>query len=325
MKDIQWFSFDPVDTLFFRGAEPMAMGESHTATSLFPPPVRTLSGALRTAVLKQNGISIKRFYENDFGRKQGEQQVLETIGKAGDDAQNTPFQIIGPLLYEGSTVYMPAPLAWVADRSAVEKLSDKGVCELETQWMSSETSPLVPWPRQFTWARRSGYQTLEHFWTPVKTYPGSGAARLHVRHQNSFYSEEVRTGIALENRRNVRHGHLYSFKHHRLHAGVRILFGSTRPLPLADRGLLFVGAEQRFGQYQILKTEITLPTTPSQYEVALGPIECSLINHKDVFATSKPLKFGGWDLKKGFHKPLTSHYPPGTVFQHNQISNTLAI
>ena len=55
---MDWYKFNPVDTLFFRGAEPMIMGENHTVSHVFPPPAHTLSGALRTAVLIQNGISL---------------------------------------------------------------------------------------------------------------------------------------------------------------------------------------------------------------------------------------------------------------------------
>jgi CRISPR-associated protein Cmr3 len=33
----QWIEIDPLDTLFFRGSEPMVAGESHEVGSLFPP------------------------------------------------------------------------------------------------------------------------------------------------------------------------------------------------------------------------------------------------------------------------------------------------
>ena len=62
---MNWYSFEPADTLFFRGAEPMNIGENHTATANFPPPARTLEGALRTTILKQNKIPIDQYYDNN--------------------------------------------------------------------------------------------------------------------------------------------------------------------------------------------------------------------------------------------------------------------
>ena len=46
---MNWYDFTPQDTLFFRGAEPAVMGESHAASMIFPPPAHTIAGAMRTA------------------------------------------------------------------------------------------------------------------------------------------------------------------------------------------------------------------------------------------------------------------------------------
>ena len=43
-----WYSFEPSDTVFFRGSEPMEKGHDHTANSIFPPPIHTIAGAIRT-------------------------------------------------------------------------------------------------------------------------------------------------------------------------------------------------------------------------------------------------------------------------------------
>ena len=62
---MEWYKFFPVDTLYFKGADPMVMGENHTASYIFPPPAHTISGALRTAVLLQNGVSIKDYSSDE--------------------------------------------------------------------------------------------------------------------------------------------------------------------------------------------------------------------------------------------------------------------
>ena len=72
---MNWYSFEPADTIFFRGAEPMNIGENHTATANFPPPARTLEGALRAIILKQNKIPIDKYYNNDI-----DGELMEIIG-----------------------------------------------------------------------------------------------------------------------------------------------------------------------------------------------------------------------------------------------------
>jgi hypothetical protein len=60
---------------------------------------------------------------------------------------------------------------------------------------------------------------------------------------------ENRTGIELEeNQRQAKEGHLYSFTHFRLVAGVRIVFAVNMALPLPASGLLSLGGEKRFGR-----------------------------------------------------------------------------
>ena len=73
-----WYQFTPVDTLYFKGAEPMNLGENHTASHVFPPPAHTLSGALRTAVLVQNKISF-----DNYGNGRAPAEIYEAIGRQG--------------------------------------------------------------------------------------------------------------------------------------------------------------------------------------------------------------------------------------------------
>jgi len=89
----EWYRFEPQDTLFFRGAEPAVMGESHSASFNFPPPPQTMAGALRTAVLVQNDIGF-RDYKNGTCRA----EILAAIGKAGEES---PFGILGPFFSDG--------------------------------------------------------------------------------------------------------------------------------------------------------------------------------------------------------------------------------
>ena len=111
---MEWFKFAPVDTLFFRGAEPMDIGENHTTSHVFPPPTHTLSGALRTTVLIQKGVSFE-----DYGKGRAPAEIYESIGQAG---QAAPFTLIGPLFMIENDIYVPAPYSWF-----IEKDSDKKI------------------------------------------------------------------------------------------------------------------------------------------------------------------------------------------------------
>ncbi len=142
----KFYEFKPVDTLYFRGAEPMNMGQDHTSSSIFPPPAHTISGAIRTAYLKQHDIDFKdyahgsdvvRYVEdkqpngkdgvarnaatngnqsrNDIVEDSDDlRKIIEDIGEAGKPA---PFSVIGPLLKKGYEIYIPAPYSWYREKS----------------------------------------------------------------------------------------------------------------------------------------------------------------------------------------------------------------
>jgi len=65
---MEWYSFLPQDTLFFRGAEPAVMGENHTASVIFPPPAHTIQGALRTAVLREYDLHPADYNHGNYCR-----------------------------------------------------------------------------------------------------------------------------------------------------------------------------------------------------------------------------------------------------------------
>jgi CRISPR-associated protein Cmr3 len=56
--------------------------------------------------------------------------------------------------------------------------------------------------------------------------------------------------------------------------------------------------------------------------MSLCPVKINKNIEDKLISTGKILYTGGWDLKKGFHKPMSPFYPAGTVFSEN-INNTL--
>jgi len=316
---ISWYVLDVVDTLLFKGAEPVARGENHFASSIFPPPVATISGAVRTLYLKQNGIRINDYIENRIDDK-----IVMDIGRAGE---KPPFDILGPLFLKNGEIFAPAPYNWFEE---VGGEFDRFSVRYKTKIIKSvlAESGLFKAKKKIYWVKRGKYdlKTLGGKWIRYRDL-----IRLHdlddveVFSPNYFFLEESRTGISLDLNRNVREGHLYSFNHVRLTKNTKLLFGVTKEISIHDKGVLKLGAEQRFVKYERTDNiEIEFGESGSEF-LALAPQECREELMNLIIATGKIKYIGGWDLKKGFHKPVVGYYPAGTVFSKKASSNLIKI
>lgn len=315
---MDWYKFTPVDTLFFRGAEPMNLGENHTVSHVFPPPAHTLSGALRTAVLIQKGVSFEA-----YGNGKAPAEIIAAIGEAG---QSAPFSLIGPLFMVGNDVYVPAPYSWFMEKDR-DKNKENGKVKivkgrsLKSRLLKSEAS-------EFIWARgdKNEMDSLGGMWIKKQDLH-SAETMIEVKTSGEFFENESRTGIALEKNRRVREGHLYSFNHARLKKDVHLIFGTDSKLPLEEKGVLKIGAEQRFGWYEKLsdkKADMCFSDDGNLY-LSLSNMEGTEEANASVVATGKILYFGGWDLHTGFHKPMKGYFPAGTVFNKKINNNCIAI
>jgi CRISPR-associated protein Cmr3 len=315
---MDWYKFTPVDTLFFRGAEPMNLGENHTVSHVFPPPAHTLAGALRTAVLIQNGVSFK-----SYGIGNVPAEIIAAIGRAG---QLAPFNLIGPLFMLGKNVYVPAPYSWFMGKDSNKRKKNEKIKVvkgklLKSRLLKSEAPELI-------WAKgdESEMVSLGGMWIKKQDIY-SAEMMVEVKPSVEFFENEPRTGIALEKNRRVREGHLYSFNHARLKRNVSLIFGTDSKLPLEDKGVLKIGAEQRFGWYEKLdnnNTDMRFSDDGNLY-LSLSNLEGTEEANAWVVATGKILYFGGWDLHTGFHKPMKGYFPAGTVFNKKINNNCITI
>lgn len=311
---MEWYKFSPVDTLFFKGADPMVMGENHTASHIFPPPAHTISGALRTAVLIQNGVSIKEYSSNET---KAPAKIYNAIGAPSEPA---PFNIIGPLFLVEEDLYVPAPYSWFVEKEAASG-------QIEVIKGQVIESPLLKCSHShFFWAKGKVREVTSAggMWIRAQDL-NSQDSLVTLKRSEDFFEIESRTGIALLQNRRVRKGHLYSFNHARLKKAVSLLFGTDVTLPLDDKGVLRLGAEQRFGWYEKLPEEhIRLPNEGDLY-MSLSIVEGSQEANDTLMATGKIKYLGGWDLHKGFHKPMKGYFPAGTVFKEKVNINCIRI
>lgn len=303
-----WFSFTPQDTLYFRGAEPANMGESHSASMVFPPPAHTIVGALRTATFIQNNVSVR-----DYNNGSCAPSIIEAIGKSGEDS---PFGILGPFFLLEGKVWVPCPFIWFSEKIG-EMEFNKGLRKINPVVSKPVKNSLVKTAsgEKLFWAKGSNLETLGGDWVCLDELCTATRGK-NIRTSGGFFVSENHTGIALDvkdKRRTAREGHLYSFVHARLCEGVKLVFGVTRKLPLSDSGILKLGAEQRFGEYKKID-DMVFPKGASGLFMSMSILAGNEEANRHCIAAGRISYFGGWDLHKGFHKPMQGYFPAGTVF-----------
>jgi len=317
---IDWYKFEPADTLFFRGSEPMILGENHSATPIFPPTPNTIAGALRTTVLIQNGIDFKKYKADDFN----DDKIISSIGKHND---KPPFGVVGPLFSYENEIFIPAPYSWYMDSDFKKMLHKDLKATIKPIKNFLLNSDLIKTNREkLFWAKPENNELLSMggYWISLDNF-NKNSDELDLYNINYFADFEQRTGIALNDSRMVRDGHIYSFNHARLKEDCEIIFGVNKKLPIDNEGILKLGAEQRFGRYKKLELNMELPNSDCDTYLSLSVLPKSDKANNSVIATGKILYFGGWDLAKGFHKPMIGYFPAGSIFDNKINENLIGI
>lgn len=275
---IQHWQFDPLDTWFFREERGFDASGSNELSSLFPPPARTVAGAIRTLIGERQGVDWAQFAAS------GECADLKAIIGLGDDLG--ALRLTGPYpLLDGERLY-PVPLHLLGKDDAYRFLAPGSPvrCDLGV------TPPLIPdssLPRgkgaetpipsgesgERGWGEGRTVQTTRILSVklPALADPLPGAKPLEqgwltrdnlqrvlrgqppqpptaVIDARDLYAEEPRLGIARNNaRRTGIDGLLYQTRHLRPRAGLAIGVG-VQGLP-SDwqpvKGMVRLGGEGR--------------------------------------------------------------------------------
>ena len=305
---MKWYEFFPCDTLFFKGAAPMIMGENHSAVSHFPPLPETLSGAVRTMILKNKNISFK-----DYKEHRDDPEIISLVGKAGAKA---PFSIIGPLFKIKDKLFIPAPYSWFRDVSGNNNIFYKAK-SLQSRLIKS-SSPNPMWVK----GNETEIETIGGRWLGIESLKSQENSDL--RETEDFYAEEIRSGNALQINRRVREGYLYSFTHIRLKRDVSLIFGINKDIHLDENGIMSLGGEKCFGRYQRIDLN-DFSIGGGEHFMSLSMLKTADVQPDDLVATGRIIYRGGWDMAKGFHKPMCGYYPAGTVLNKKINENSIAI
>ncbi|WP_287125226.1 type III-B CRISPR module-associated Cmr3 family protein [Desulfobacter sp.] len=322
-----WYEITPADTLFFRGTEPLEAGLP-VAQPLFPPPVSVIQGAVRTTVLLQHNVSF-----TDYKAGRCPDDLTAQIGKCGEPA---PFNVITLAFALDDTWYVAAPASWYVDLT--EKKGIKPVCGANFTGLSvtaftpdkanqnplnlctsaGPNLPLLPLADPFSmagfWLRRD--RLLETTPAPLQ--------EKEVLAPKEIYDIEPRTGIAMDNRRKVIQGQLYSACHVRLRAGVRLVVGLDTAPGLDSQGTIQLGGERRMCTYR----SVPAPEHPGdEGRIFMTPAPVIMTEEiiPDICCAGAPFTIAGWDLSKGFHKPTTTWLPAGSVFYKNINSHCIPL
>lgn len=273
---------------------------------VFPPPAHTIVGALRTATLVQKDVNFK-----DYNTGKCAPDIIEAIGKSGEDC---PFGILGPFFLLAGKVWVPCPFIWFTEKSA-EKESKAELRKIIVSTPVNNSLVKTASGEKLFWAKGGNLENLGDNWV-CSNELCAAADEKNIRTSGDFFASENHTGIALDvkdTRRKEREGHLYSFVHARLCEDVKLVFGITRKLPLNNFGVLKLGAEQRFGEYKKMG-DVAFKTGSSGLFMTLSILAGNEEANHHCVATGRIRYFGGWDLHKGFHKPMKGYFPAGSVF-----------
>ena len=328
--------FNATDTLFFRESRPMeAMGE---AQSVFPPPVRTLAGALRTLIGEHFEVKW-----HEFDQKKGEHPLAAHIG-FGESLGNLRFQ--GAWLAWGEDdkrerLY-PAPL------HLMKKDDDLFPLELakETTWCDLGRYVRLPKlpdgdkykggkPLENTWLTREGLETV---------LKGNKPTKEQTKTAKELFEQESRLGIARDNAtRSVQKSLLYQTQHIRPKAELLIeLDVSGLPNNMPSNAIVRLGGEGRTASLSIKQADNTFPQVDINSKkfaiYLLTPLYASpcldfkreqcakqkttlwkgklkgiaLTLHGAI--TGKVQRVGGWDAAANKPRPVKSLIPAGSVF-----------
>lgn len=256
--------FTAMDTWFFRESRPHDAVGASELSSLFPPPVKTLLGAVRTFLGEKIDVNWKAFNDGDgYAHSLTDLDFKQAIGNSEN---------LGALSVHGAWVckkgqrLYPAPcyLMQKGDDFIRLQIGDKVECDL-----GKVRLPELP-------KNEGGYKGLEQTWVTAegweKLLKGETPIQDDLIRAADLFSKEARLGIARNNQtRSVIEGKLYQTQHLRLEDDVTIqldLKGLDEQLqaklPQQGNEILRLGGEGRMASLTAFDKSQPLPCLQSQ-------------------------------------------------------------
>ncbi|MFZ1389067.1 MAG: type III-B CRISPR module-associated protein Cmr3 [Thiolinea sp.] len=348
MSKVTTLRLTAFDTLFFRESRPFeSIGGSELA-SVFPPPPRTVLGAIRAAIGDAMGVNWQRFNDKNSPENQS---VRDVIGYGDDLGKLSLNGIWLSRLKDGKHERLyPAPLY------LLRKKEGESAAEFERLRIGKPTRthlgnvrlPALP-------ADKFGFKPLENHWVTASGLnkilaDESDLTKDELISSKELFERETRLGIARDNEtRIVQEGLLYQSSHVRPKSELSLEVElSGVPDAVLNQQVLRLGAEGRMAGLEVVETleKSSLPTAPTPTNETKGLIitfltparfadgswvlpgftesssetKCwtgeingiALTLHAAVIG--KALREGGWDMAQ--HKPrdMQSFIPAGSSY-----------
>jgi len=195
MTDNTTWCFNALDTWFFRESRPHDAVGGSQLSSLFPPPARTIAGAIRTLIGEANNVDWQ-----DFAQKTKNHAIYKLIGY-GDDMG--PIKLNGPwLCHDGQRLY-PVPTFLMATTEGGQtsytrlKIGPPAQCDIGTVRLPVLKDKLTdtkylkkPKSLEKHWLTETGLNAILLGECPVNS---------DIIEQKKLFKTEARLGIARDN------------------------------------------------------------------------------------------------------------------------------
>jgi len=328
-------SLQAFDTWFFRESRPHDAAGASELNSLFPPPIRTLAGAVRTFMGDAMDIDWQTL--NCAGSDFDFEQQLGNAEHLGQLQLNGAW-----VIYNGQRLY-PAPAYLMKKENELKRLEIGNAvrCDLGTVRLPQMPEGYI------------GYKNLEQHWLTGAGMRACLEGGLPKKQQiislEDLLGYEPRLGIARDNQhRAVEQGKLYQTQHIRLKAEVGIEINAKQLAPelvntLNSSKTIRLGGEGRMASIQandkyeafpfspIKNPEFCLHfITPADFGGDMFPEAFNKIEHEgetvwrgiineiefDIVAAviGKAHREGGWDMKNHQPRAVKSYTPAGSTW-----------
>ncbi|MBL3529332.1 MAG: type III-B CRISPR module-associated protein Cmr3 [gamma proteobacterium endosymbiont of Lamellibrachia anaximandri] len=334
--------FEPIDTWFFRESRPHATVGGNELQSLFPPPIQTLAGAVRTSIGDAMGVNWDLF-------KQGNAPEVQALIGQGKDLGQLAFRGPWPTLEKERLYPWPANLLQgIVEGDTKPSLGRLAIGGVVNCHLGRVRLPVLDDKSRGRTSNEKGWITPAAMAAVLKgELPRSEACRS----EDELLVREPRLGIALEpGQRTTQEGNLYQTNHLRLEKGVGIeveLNGLDQHDSLQLPPVVRLGGESRLASLDVTEEESILPDLPKPNEHTRGIIlylladarfdnnnwlpqnftknsegpvhywtgEIKGIGLKVISAVlGKSRRVGGWDLLNDQPKEVTSLIPAGSLY-----------
>lgn len=342
---------EPLDSWFFRDARPYTVVGGTELSSIFPPPARTVVGAIRSAIAES--------FEADFDwykfRDSNNPEYSDLRTQIGDAQSMGKMRIRGPYLVKDGQRLYPVPLHVLGlGLKASNEMPEIKRYALLTPRIVAHTSHGKVHLAALD-QNSGGASILSDTWLTAEDLQKvlSGSTDINPISSKECFVTDPRVGIARNNSsRKVIDGLLYQTCHIRLKSDIALAvelsgvdmkylpkhstlvrFGGdgrgafVRPLPTCANSLCPISTEANKHTGQKLLIALLTPGDfggtwlPPEFEATkIDGCDCwtGTINGVSLTifsaATGKLMRQGGWDIANNCSRPVLGLVPPGSVY-----------